>query len=135
MTAVDSSCRQATKTEKSKNPCVCTMSLQNVVFSNTDAFQDDGQDGQSTMNQIHLRIQQRNGRKCITLIQGLPDDLDLKKILKALKKVRMWLVVIALLALLPVCVSPLLSVLSHTSVNICSAIDVLHQWDNSYRQG
>ena len=35
---------------------------------------------------IHIRVQQRNGRKCITTVQGLHQDLDLKKILKALKK-------------------------------------------------
>ena len=36
---------------------------------------------------IHIRIQQRNGRKCLTLIYGIATDLDLKKILKYLKKV------------------------------------------------
>ena len=35
---------------------------------------------------VHIRVQQRNGRKCITTVQGLNQDLDLKKILKALKK-------------------------------------------------
>lgn len=36
---------------------------------------------------IHIRVQQRNGRKCLTLIYGIATDLDLKKILKYLKKV------------------------------------------------
>jgi len=31
-------------------------------------------------------VQQRNGRKCITTIQGLEDDLDLKRICKAMKR-------------------------------------------------
>jgi len=35
---------------------------------------------------IHIRVQQRNGRKCITTIQGLNQDLDMKKIVKAIKK-------------------------------------------------
>jgi translation initiation factor 1 len=35
---------------------------------------------------IHIRIQQRNGRKSITTIQGLDADLDLKRIMKAMKK-------------------------------------------------
>ena len=35
---------------------------------------------------VHIRVQQRNGRKCITTVQGLHADLDLKKILKAIKK-------------------------------------------------
>jgi translation initiation factor 1 len=37
-------------------------------------------------SKIHVRVQQRNGRKCITTIEGLADDLDLSKILRALKK-------------------------------------------------
>ena len=36
---------------------------------------------------IHLRVQQRNGRKCITTVEGLDSlDIDLKKILKRFKK-------------------------------------------------
>jgi translation initiation factor 1 len=35
---------------------------------------------------IHLRTQQRNGKKCITTIQGLDDDLDIKRIAKAMRK-------------------------------------------------
>lgn len=42
--------------------------------------------GQGTEGYVHIRVQQRNGRKAVTTIQGLPNDLDLKKILKALKK-------------------------------------------------
>ena len=37
-------------------------------------------------SKIHIRVQQRNGRKCITTIQGLGADLDIKRIAKALKK-------------------------------------------------
>jgi len=37
-------------------------------------------------NKIHVRVQQRNGRKCITTVQGLGEELDLKKIARALKK-------------------------------------------------
>ena len=33
-----------------------------------------------------IRIQQRNGRKSLTTVAGLSRDLDLKKILKYLKK-------------------------------------------------
>ena len=35
---------------------------------------------------VHIRIQQRNGRKSITTVTGLSKQLDLKKILKAIKK-------------------------------------------------
>jgi len=37
-------------------------------------------------NVIHLHYQQRTMRKCLTIIQGLPDDLDYKKLLRAFKK-------------------------------------------------
>lgn len=33
-----------------------------------------------------LPDQQRNGKKCLTTVQGLPESYDYKKILKALKK-------------------------------------------------
>lgn len=36
---------------------------------------------------IHIRKTQRNGRKCMTTIEGLADELDKKKITRALKRV------------------------------------------------
>ena len=30
---------------------------------------------------VHIRMHQRNGRKCITTVEGLPENHDLKKIL------------------------------------------------------
>ena len=52
-----------------------------------DPFADavEESEGQSTQ-QIHLRIQQRNGRKSITTVQGLSESLDLKSILRTFKK-------------------------------------------------
>lgn len=35
---------------------------------------------------VHIRLQKRNGKKSIITIQGLADDLDLKKISKHFKK-------------------------------------------------
>jgi translation initiation factor 1 len=35
---------------------------------------------------IHIRIQQRNGRKTLTTVQGISDNYDKKKIVKACKK-------------------------------------------------
>ncbi|XP_029637913.1 eukaryotic translation initiation factor 1 isoform X4 [Octopus sinensis] len=35
---------------------------------------------------IHIRIQQRNGRKTLTTVQGISTQFDLKKIVKACKK-------------------------------------------------
>lgn len=34
---------------------------------------------------IHIRIQQRNGRKTITTLSGVPTEYDPKKLLKAFK--------------------------------------------------
>jgi len=36
-------------------------------------------------NKYHIRVQQRNGRKCITTLDGLEDDLDLKRICRAMR--------------------------------------------------
>lgn len=36
-------------------------------------------------NLYHIRVQQRNGRKCITTLAGLEEDLDLKRICKAMR--------------------------------------------------
>jgi translation initiation factor 1 len=41
----------------------------------------------SIKQQLDLRIQQRNGRKTLTTLQGLPKEYDSKKILKSFKKV------------------------------------------------
>ena len=49
-----------------------------------DPFAAGGLKGSS---KIHIRVQQRNGRKSITTIQGLDADLDLKRICKAMKRV------------------------------------------------
>jgi len=35
---------------------------------------------------VHVRIQQRNGRKTLTTVQGLSEEYDLKKIIKVAKK-------------------------------------------------
>eukprot|EP01063_Lacrimia_lanifica_P028321 TRINITY_DN410_c0_g1_i14.p3 TRINITY_DN410_c0_g1~~TRINITY_DN410_c0_g1_i14.p3 ORF type:complete len:126 (+),score=36.60 TRINITY_DN410_c0_g1_i14:69-446(+) len=44
----------------------------------------EGVDG--AKDKVHIRCQQRNGRKCITSIAGLHQDLDFKRLLKAFKK-------------------------------------------------
>ncbi|POY73912.1 hypothetical protein BMF94_3083 [Rhodotorula taiwanensis] len=60
-----------------------------------DAFADEGADEDTQLDakavkkqpdSIHIRIQQRNGRKTITTISGIPTDFDLKKLAKAMKK-------------------------------------------------
>jgi len=51
-----------------------------------DPFSDNGNDDSTITNYVHVRVQQRNGRKTLTTVQGLPQEYDLKKILKVLKK-------------------------------------------------
>jgi len=65
------------------------MSTEIENLKSFDPFADvDGDNGGQTQVQekIHIRIQQRNGRKTLTTVQGLPSVLDFKKILKVVKK-------------------------------------------------
>lgn len=58
-------------------------SIQN--FQTRDPFAEDEITG-SNDGYIHIRIQQRNGRKTLTTVQGINTDYDLRKIVKACKK-------------------------------------------------
>jgi len=49
--------------------------------SNLDPFASN-----APVSKINIRIQQRNGKKSITTIQGLDEDLDQKRICKAMRK-------------------------------------------------
>ncbi|KAK1451197.1 translation initiation factor SUI1 [Colletotrichum cuscutae] len=51
-----------------------------------DADEGDADKQKKGQDYIHIRIQQRNGRKTLTTIQGLPKRFDQKKILKVIKK-------------------------------------------------
>merc|ERR1712093_344293 len=57
-----------------------------------DAFADEGAEDEVAVEvkakpqTNHIRIQQRNGRKTITTLQGVPPEYDPKKLLKAFKK-------------------------------------------------
>lgn len=57
-----------------------------------DASKGDDLLPAGTEDYIHIRIQQRNGRKTLTTVQGIADDYDKKKLVKAFKKVgtRRW---------------------------------------------
>ena len=61
------------------------MSILNFT-NGLDFFEDEAEKNLSNNSKIHIRIQQRNGKKSITSITGLPSDLDLKKMLKYFKK-------------------------------------------------
>ena len=49
-------------------------------------FDQEATETQRPLSIIHIRYQQRNGKKGLTLVEGLAKDLDLKKILKFMKK-------------------------------------------------
>ncbi|KAL5005882.1 hypothetical protein ScPMuIL_017040 [Solemya velum] len=51
-----------------------------------EASKEDGRQTGVQEGLIHIRIQQRNGRKTLTTVQGISTDYDLKKIVKACKK-------------------------------------------------
>ncbi|KAM9346274.1 eukaryotic translation initiation factor 1b [Symphorus nematophorus] len=51
-----------------------------------DAIKGDDRLPSGTDDYIHIRIQQRNGRKTLTTVQGIAADYDKKKLVKAFKK-------------------------------------------------
>ena len=56
-------------------------------FDQQDAFEEANAAAQGgSGSKVHVRIQARNRRKCILTIQGLDDDLDLKKICKYMRR-------------------------------------------------
>jgi translation initiation factor 1 len=57
-----------------------------LFFLPPDAFEDAGTAAGDPGDKVHVRVQQRNGRKCITTVAGLAEDLDVKRICKAFKK-------------------------------------------------
>ncbi|KAH9868257.1 hypothetical protein J1614_007329 [Plenodomus biglobosus] len=70
------------------HPTSSRMSIENLKTFDpfAEADEDTGQVKQSQQDYIHIRIQQRNGRKTLTTVQGLPKKFDQKKILKVIKK-------------------------------------------------
>lgn len=61
-----------------------------LLIVSTDPFADaDKGAGEAVQDGlVHIRIQQRNGRKTLTTIQGLSAEYDLKKIVRHCKKVK-----------------------------------------------
>merc|ERR1711933_329047 len=58
-----------------------------VIFRENNAFEDANKDSRCPQeDMIHIRIQQRNGRKTLTSVQGLSEQYDLKKIIKVCKR-------------------------------------------------
>ena len=52
---------------------------------NTDAA-TAADDNSTSKEYVHIRIQQRNGKKNLTTVQGLAEGVDYKRVLKAFKK-------------------------------------------------
>ena len=51
---------------------------EHAIFNDFDAFSDQNMDNISPQKDIvHIRIQQRNGRKTLTTVQGLSEEYDL----------------------------------------------------------
>ncbi|XP_004416968.1 PREDICTED: eukaryotic translation initiation factor 1-like [Odobenus rosmarus divergens] len=65
-----------------------TFAIQNLHSFDPFADASKGDDllPAGTEDYIHIRIQQRNGRKTLTTVQGIADDYDKKKLVKAFKK-------------------------------------------------
>uniref|UniRef100_M3XGN6 Eukaryotic translation initiation factor 1B n=1 Tax=Latimeria chalumnae TaxID=7897 RepID=M3XGN6_LATCH len=60
-----------------------------ILPKSADPFADASKGDQlpaGTQDCIHIRIQQRNGRKTLTTVQGISADYDKKKLVKAFKK-------------------------------------------------
>ncbi|BFF89426.1 eukaryotic translation initiation factor eIF1-like [Drosophila madeirensis] len=62
------------------------MSIQNLNIRDPFADASKGNDDDIQDGLIHIRIQQRNGRKTLTTVQGLSQEYDLKKIVRTCKK-------------------------------------------------
>ncbi|KAK2743395.1 Eukaryotic translation initiation factor eIF-1 [Myotisia sp. PD_48] len=62
--------------------------IENLKSFDPFAEAEEGEQGgtNGTNNYIHIRLQQRNGRKTLTTVQGIPTKFDQKKILKVIKK-------------------------------------------------
>ncbi|XP_058286483.1 eukaryotic translation initiation factor 1-like [Hylobates moloch] len=62
--------------------------IQNLHSFNPFADASKGDDllPAGTEDYIHIRIQQKNGRKTLTTVQRIADDYDKKKLVKAFKK-------------------------------------------------
>ncbi|KAI9501189.1 Eukaryotic translation initiation factor 1b [Coemansia spiralis] len=54
-------------------------------FGTVDPFDNDADEKEPVVDHIHIRIQQRNGRKTVTTMQGLPEMFDHKKMVKYFK--------------------------------------------------
>ena len=67
-------------------PCLTDGMASFLVDPFAEANAEDSGAGPGTKDYVHVRIQQRNGRKSLTTVQGLKKEFSYNKILKDLKK-------------------------------------------------
>merc|ERR1711997_345190 len=72
--------------KKLSRSCMSNITNLDKVDPFADAAKGDDGSGPVQDGLVHVRIQQRNGRKTLTTIQGLSAEYDLKAIVKACKK-------------------------------------------------
>lgn len=60
--------------------------IQNLQSRDPFAVDNEGIRNSNQDSYIHIRIQQRNGRKTLTTVQGISEEFDLKRIVKTVKK-------------------------------------------------
>ncbi|QSZ30799.1 hypothetical protein DSL72_000357 [Monilinia vaccinii-corymbosi] len=81
-----SSPNATSKSAKSAKAAPGGAQIENLKVFDPFAEADEEPGDQKAAEYIHIRIQQRNGRKTLTTVQGLPKKFDQKKILKVIKK-------------------------------------------------
>ena len=55
------------------------------IIQNLQTYNPFADEQGAVESHVHIRVQQRTGKKMLTTIQGLPEDLDSKKVLKYFK--------------------------------------------------
>lgn len=81
-------CRSASRLVLPSNQLSFMSELDSQVPTAFDPFADANVEdsGAGTKEYVHIRVQQRNGRKSLTTVQGLKKEYSYTKILKDLKK-------------------------------------------------
>lgn len=69
------------------------------IYCRLDAFEQLEEEEGTRQSFVHIRIQQRTGRKTITTVQGIDPAYDLKKIVRYVKKVSVMFQLLLILIL------------------------------------
>ncbi|KAJ1831592.1 Eukaryotic translation initiation factor eIF-1 [Coemansia sp. RSA 2706] len=78
--------KKSRKSKKKDDDLAALDSFDPFASGALDPFAEKKESGGVTSKIIHIRIQQRNARKSTTTLQGLPEEFDLKKLVKYFKK-------------------------------------------------